>query len=269
MTFSPLEFDIVDCHTHVYPPKIADKAAQNIGQFYELPARCHGGVEELLECGGRHNINNYLVCSAATTPAQVSFINEFIAAACDEHDEFIGFGTMHPGCDVESETEKLVRLGLHGIKLHPDFQRFYIDAPQAYPIYEHAQANDLPILFHVGDNRYDYSQPRRLGKVLEDFPGLRVIAAHMGAYHVWELEREYLKSDRVWFDCSSTIALIGAEATVRQIRKFGSDRVFFGTDFPLWDYDEEMERFFSLPMTRTEFEAILSKNFRSFMAQLS
>ncbi|MBP5166269.1 MAG: amidohydrolase [Oscillospiraceae bacterium] len=265
MRFSPTEFDIVDCHTHVYPPKIAAKAAQNIGEFYELPARCRGGVEELLEDGRKYGINNYLVCSAATTPAQVSFINKFIRDACREHAEFIGFGTMHPDCDVEAETRAIAEYGLRGIKLHPDFQEFYIDAPEAYPIYEHASAHGLPILFHIGDNRYSFSEPERLNRVLNDFPDLQVIAAHLGGYHVWDTDRSFLKRDNVWFDCSSTLALIGPEATAEEIRRMGVEKVFFGTDFPLWDYDEEVARFFELPMSRSEYEAILAGNFRAFL----
>lgn len=268
MVFTPEQFDIVDCHTHVYPPKIAEKAAKNIGDFYELPASCHGGVEELLSYGSKYSISNYLVCSVATTPAQVSFINKFIRDSCAEHKEFIGFGTMHPDCDAEREAEQIVSYGLHGIKLHPDFQRFYIDAPQAYPIYEAACEHRLPILFHVGDNRYPYSQPQRLNRVLEDFPGLQVIAAHMGGYHVWDQDRDFLRRDNVWFDCSSTLALMGPEATAAEIRRMGTDRVFFGTDFPLWDYDEEVGRFFDMPLSREEFQAVLGENFRQFMAAL-
>lgn len=266
MRFTPQEFDIVDCHAHIYPPKIAEKAAQNIGRFYELPARCHGGAEELLADGKPYGVRNYLVSSAATAPGQVRFINEYMQSVCGEHREFIGFGAMHPNCDVAAETADLAARGLHGIKLHPDFQRFQIDDRNAYPIYEEACAHNLPILFHVGDNRYDYSSPARLGRVLADFPRLLVIAAHLGAYHVWETERDYLKRDTVWFDCSSTLALIGPEATAQQIRHLGLERVFFGTDFPLWNYDEELARFFQLPFTRTEFEAVLAGNFRRFMA---
>lgn len=266
MRFSPNEFEIIDAHTHIYPPKIAVKAAENIGRFYGLPAYCSGGEDELLEKGTRLGVSRFLICSVATVPHQVSFINEFIATAQGEHpDRFIGFGALHPDCDVAAETEKLVSLGLSGIKLHPDFQKFNIDDRAAYPMYEEAVARNLPILFHMGDDRYTYSAPFRLVNILDDFPQLRVIAAHLGGYRVWDQARGILKRDNVWFDASSTLPLIGPERSVDQIRHFGADRVFFGTDFPLWDYDKEFSRFFELPLSYSEYKMILADNFKSFL----
>ena len=268
MAFSPQEFQITDAHTHIYPAKIAEKAAENIGRFYDLPARGHGSEEELLEMGRKYGVMRYLVCSVATVPQQVRFINEFIAGRCGERPEFFGFGAMHPDCDVAAEMAALQALGLHGLKLHPDFQRFYIDDRNAYPIYEEASARKLPILFHMGDHRYDYSSPQRLGRLLEDFPNLKVIAAHLGGYHVWDRDRDFLRRDNVWFDVSSTLPLLGAEESARQLRHMGLSRVFFGTDYPLWDYDEEMARFFTLPLSRSEFEAVLNGNFEAFLDSL-
>lgn len=264
MQADPREYSIVDAHCHIYPAKIADKAAQSIGRFYRLPARCHGGVEELLSCGSPYGVRRYLVCSAATTPEQVHDINGFIAGCCEAHPEYYGYGTLHPDCDVAAESARIPALGLHGIKLHPDFQRFAIDAPTLYPVYEEMSARGLPILFHIGDDRGDGSSPLRLNRVLDDFPRLRVIAAHLGAYHVWEQPRDFLRRENVWFDCSSTIALIGAEEAARQIRRLGVERIFFGSDFPLWSYGEELTRFFELPLTRSEREAILGGNFLRF-----
>ena len=51
-----------------------------------------------------------------------------------------------------------------------------------YPIYEYAAKKKLPVLFHMGDKKLDYSSPCRLKRVLEDIPELRVIAAHMWVF---------------------------------------------------------------------------------------
>lgn len=130
-----------------------------------------------MRCQDRHQA--YLVCSTATTSHQVESINDFIAEECGKHPEFYGFGTLHPDyADLEGETNRIIRLGLHGIKLHPDFQRFDIDSPGAYKIYEQI-AGRLPVLIHMGDDRYAYSKPERLARVMQDFPTLRVMASHL------------------------------------------------------------------------------------------
>lgn len=257
-------YEIIDAHAHIFPMKIAEKASQNIGNFYRLPPHHSGSSAELLENGRRFGVHGYLVSAVATSPHQVMPINDFIAKECGMHPEFRGLGALHP--DFEHAGDEVVRLrtfGLCGIKLHPDFQKFNIDDPAAYEIYE-AAGEDLPILFHMGDDRYDYSKPWRLAKVLDDFPRLRVIAAHLGGYKTWNESRDYLKNDRVRFDVSSTLPILGIEKSLEQIRYFGSDRCFFGIDYPLWNYTEEFERFFQLKLTPDELKRILAQNVKDF-----
>ena len=122
------DFEIIDTHTHVFPAKVSVKASDNIGRFYDLPAQHDGSCEELLANGSQYNIDRYVICSVATTPKQVKEINNFISAKQSEYDEFYGFGAMHPLMEgVGDEVERIIELGLHGIKLHPDFQKFQIN----------------------------------------------------------------------------------------------------------------------------------------------
>ena len=81
--------------------------------------------------------------------------------------------------DPLSEIDRIEKLSLKGIKLHPNTQRFPIDDIRMDPVYDALQGR-LPVLIHCGDPRYDYSHPRRLRRVLERFPKLTVIAAHLG-----------------------------------------------------------------------------------------
>ncbi|MBQ1974967.1 MAG: hypothetical protein II224_04080, partial [Ruminococcus sp.] len=84
-----------------------------------------------------------------------------------ENEEFVGFGTMHADYeDIKGEVERIIKLGLLGIKLHTDFQGFAIDDDSALPIYEAARGQ-LPILFHVGDTKSDLSAPERVAKICE------------------------------------------------------------------------------------------------------
>ena len=147
-------YTIYDAHAHIFPAKIAEKATVNIGHFYDIPMSHVGSAEQLLEKGGAIGVKRYLVCSTATRPDQVEHINTFIHEQCQLHPEFFGFATMHPGyASIEQELDRALSLGLHGIKLHPDFQTFDIDAPEALPIYRAACDRRMAILFHTGDDR--------------------------------------------------------------------------------------------------------------------
>ena len=259
-------YEIIDAHTHIYPDKIAAKATEGIGLFYGLsPYHPVASIGGLLAAGNAHGVSGFLVCSVATSPQQVPGINAFLHEQCARNPSFIGFGAFHPGIgDPAAEVGRIRALGLHGIKLHPDIQQFDADAPEAYRIYEAAQGA-LPILMHMGDARFDHSHPRRLQKVLDDFPKLEVIAAHLGGWSVWGEALALSRRANVWFDTSSSLRFLSTEEARRQILAFGAERCFFGTDYPLWDYGDELDMFFRLGLPHKDNLGILSQNLKSFL----
>ena len=263
--FNYSDFEIIDAHSHIFPEKISEKAAANIGAFYNLPMAQIGDSLKLIESGAKIGVNKYLVCSTATSKEQTESINNFIKAKCEKYSEFLGFGTLHPEMEnMEAEVDRIISMGLHGIKIHPDFQRFNIDSEQAYKIYELIEGR-LPILIHMGDDRYEYSRPHRLANVIRDFPKLKIIAAHLGGYQCWDEAMEYLNgSENLKFDTCSTLEIIPKEYAVKLIRHYGVENCFFGTDFPMWDHEKELNRFLNLGLSYEENKRILSKNFKEF-----
>lgn len=259
-------YEIADAHTHIFPQKIAEKAAHSIADFYKVNAGDVGTVDILLENGRRLGISHYLVCSVATTPKQVPSINHFISENCRLHPEFIGFGTIHPGMtetEMITEAVRIKEKGLRGVKLHPDIQDFLLDDPHMFALYRMCEKElHLPILFHCGDARYDRSSPQRLAHVLDSFPELSVIGAHFGGYSQWEQAYAVLKDyTRLHMDTSSSLSFLSDEDAMRLIEGYGPERLMFGTDYPLWVMEKEIERFFSLPLTDTQRRQILFGTF--------
>ena len=252
---------IIDFHAHVFPEKIALKAAESIGEFYGISMRHSGTVEKLLESGGKIGVDKYVVHSTATRPDQVDVINNFVAENIRKYpDKFIGFGTLHMDMqDAVSEINRIISIGLCGIKLHPDFQLFNVDDPKMMPIYEQL-AGKLPVLIHAGDERYEYSLPERIANVTRNFPKLTVIAAHFGGYCRWQETDCYDGLDNVYFDTSSSLFKIGYDRAKVLLHKFGVEKFLFGVDFPMWDHKEEMERYQKLGLNDLENEMILYKN---------
>ena len=236
---------IFDAHCHIFPEKIAVKASMNIGKFYDIPMLFDGSVKTLMSIYPEAGVNKCLVQSVATVPAQVQSINNFIAQSVNEYpDMFVGFCSLHPLMEkkeIEAEIDRAIGLGLKGIKLHPDFQEFKIDERKAYDIYEAAEGR-LPILFHTGDFRYDYSSPKRLANALKDFPKLIAIAAHFGGWSEWDKGEKYLADNpNVYVDTSSSLYEISPKKALEFIHAFTPDRVMFGTDYPMWDIRRELK----------------------------
>lgn len=260
-----MNYEIIDAHAHIFPEKISENATANIGKFYDLHMDNIGISEKLIESGNIIGVSRYLVCSTATVPHQISSINSFIADECKKNPCFFGFGTTHPLSEsIESDIEQAKSLGLHGIKLHPDFQQFDADSPEAFRIYEIIEG-EFPLLIHCGDPRYDWSAPAKIRRICKNFPNLKVQAAHLGGYCRWDEAEELLTGfQNVCVDISSSLAFMDKADIVRKIRKFGVDKCFFGCDFPMWNHKEELERFISLGFSDEENRLILAENFKNF-----
>ena len=252
--------EIIDFHAHIYPDKIAEKATLSTGEFYGIKPEHIGTADELLTIGRQAGISRFVLLPIATKPEQVRHINDFIVREVNAHEEFYGFGTVHPDCeDLQAEAENILRLGLKGIKLHPDTQGFNIDDERFFEMYDTVQGR-LPLLIHCGDRRFDYSHPRRLKRVIDNFPRLKIIAAHLGGWSMFDEAYELLSGTDCYIDISSCSAALPPERIGEYIHAYGAERILFGTDFPLWDPVSEVKLLDSLRLTDSELEQITSKN---------
>ena len=69
--------EIIDAHAHIYPEKIAKKATDTIGVFYDIEMEMSAGTaENLIKEGKKAGVSRYVVHSVATTAHQVRSINQ-------------------------------------------------------------------------------------------------------------------------------------------------------------------------------------------------
>ena len=253
---------IVDVHTHIYPDKIAQKATESVGLFYDIPMEAHEGtISTLLELRSGSPITHNVVCSVAVKPQTVTSINDFIARSCAEDKSLLGLAAMHQ--DFENPEAELVRAkeqGLLGMKLHPDTQRVDMDDPRFMEVYAICERLGLALLVHCGDYRYDYSHPSRMKRILHEFPQLRVCAAHFGGWSVQDLALEYLEDENCFLDMSSSMRYLGPRRTRELCEIYGPDRMMFGSDFPMWNPASELQIFHSLGFSDAAYEKMCWHN---------
>jgi len=262
---------VIDAHAHIYPEKIADKAVVAIGRFYgvEESMAGKGSAADLVSVCDRSDITHFIVHAVATTAHSVPTINTFLAEQAAAHPEFIGFGTMHPDFeDMEAEVNRALDMGLRGFKLHPDTQQVNMDDPRLMEFYE-IIAGRAPLTVHTGDYRQDYSNPRRLERILHTFPDLVVDAAHLGGWSTYDigydiLHEDLLHAERLFVDASSAFAFVGRRHMRELIRMWGSDRVMFGSYYPMWDPASELNEMMNCDLTDDELEKVLWRNAEAF-----
>ena len=257
---------IIDAHVHIYPDPIAVKAAKNIGKFYNgVKSSYDGRVSTLLHVGAQAGVSQFLVQSVATTPHQVDSINRFIAKTVSENPEkFFGFATLHPRSEnLPQQVDWAIAAGLHGFKLHPDFQQFDADGLEAMRMYEVIDGR-LPILIHAGDYRTQYSKAYRIANAMRKFPKQEFIAAHLGGWSEWGKFAQELAELGVYVDTSSCSFMISPEKIRKLIDIFGVDHTFFGSDFPMGEERNDIEMLRTI-LNPEEQELVFHENFERFM----
>ena len=254
-------YTIIDVHTHIYPEKIAAKAVKSIGDFYGIPMDRDGTADTLIHQMRETGISRSLALAVAVDAQHVTPINDYLIATVKSHsDDLWGFATLH--ADMENpgaEVERILKAGMKGIKLHPDMQHFSLSDGKTDRLFA-ACEGVCPMMFHTGDWRYHNSNPSLIPGILKRHPRLQLICAHFGGYSEWDEAVKYLLDTNVYVDTSSTQFAVSRERFAELISLFGEDRMMFGTDFPMWNAQPEIDALMSVGLSDTALSKIFSGN---------
>lgn len=264
---------VIDAHAHIFPDKIAEKATVATAEYFNMPEppNHHGKVRELLDVLGEAGIEYAMVFSAATTEHQVEHINRYIWEEAQAHPQFIPCGTIHADYaahqDFRTELAWMRGHGLHGLKLHPEFQNFTLDDERLFPVFEEMERTDMFLISHTGDPRVNVSGPERMRRVAETFPKLRCIATHLGNWGDWKLEtiRPIAQLPNLYVDISSSFSYVEDKRPLMDImHTYDPSHIFFGSDYPIWCPRKELEKILQLGIEPGLLENILFHNFARF-----
>ena len=260
---------LIDFHSHIFPDKIAPVAMRSLSDSivnYQNKRYRHytrGTVDSILASMERKRVDMSVILPIATKPTQTNTINAF--AHTLRNDKLISFGSLHPDQDDwEAVLENLAEDGFKGIKLHPEYQSFYIDSRRSIDILKKAEELGIYVTLHTG---FDYGkpppvhcQPDRLKNVLDYVSGKYIIAAHLGAFSNWDEVEKYLVGTPINFDTAFISKFISPQQCRRIIENHGADKVLFGSDSPWHDPEVECEFIKSLGLSEEENELIFYKN---------
>ncbi|MBP3705582.1 MAG: amidohydrolase [Clostridia bacterium] len=255
---------IFDMHTHCFPDALAPKALPRLAEICKSPYFGTGTYDDLCEKMLAAGCSGAMLLHIATKPTQMTSVNNF-AAACQKGN-FYCFGSVFPTAEnAVEELHRIKALGLKGVKLHPDYQGFFVDDPAVFPVYQTAAELRLPITFHAGYDPYSpdvvHCPPKALAEIADRFPELTIIAAHMGGMRMdAEVEKHLVGKPNVYFDTAYATYSMDAARCGELIRRHGVDKVFFATDFPWSAVETELSQLRQCGFTEGELEQIGSKN---------
>jgi uncharacterized protein len=237
---------IIDVHTHAFPDHLAARAmAQLQAETDQVIAVLDGTVEGLLKSMDRAGIAAAVVASIATKPAQFDSILRWSDTIRSER--IIPFPSLCPKSDNAAEQLRRVAAeGFRGIKLHPYYQQFLLDDERVFPAYAAAEECGLVILMHCGFDiafpRERVADPVRLVRVLDRFPRLKVIAAHLGAWMDWDEVEARLLGRSVYLDVSTCFDFIERDQAERILKGHPPEYLLFGSDSPWVDQLRTLEQ---------------------------
>jgi uncharacterized protein len=255
---------IVDVHTHAFPDHLAARAmAQLQSETDQVTAVLDGTVSDLLRSMDRAAIDRSVVASIATRPAQFEPIlrwSESIRSARIE--PFPSLCPLQP--DAEAQVRRAASCGFRGLKLHAYYQQFMLDDERLDPVYGTATELGLILLLHCGFDiafpRERVADPVRLARVLDRFPRLTIIAAHLGGWMDWTEVELHLVGRPVYLDVSTSFDFIDRVQAKRILTQHPADRLLFGSDSPWVDQSATIGALRSFALDPVLEQAILGAN---------
>lgn len=254
---------IFDFHTHCFPDAIAARTMETLGDKAGIPYYHDGSYAGLI--GYEQEADGFLVLPIATKPSQTRSILQF-AASIDGDGKARSLGSVHPfDPDYRMWLDLIVSSGFKGVKLHPEYQDFFVDDERLLGFYRDVFDRGLLLALHAGsDLGFDnpiHGDPERIAWLCDRFPDARVVAAHMGGYDRWERVSKHLAGRRnLWLDTSFAAGVMPDGDFAALARKHGPDRILFGTDSPWRPFDKTLDALLNVGFSPAELRGILCDN---------
>jgi predicted TIM-barrel fold metal-dependent hydrolase len=264
-------YKVIDFHTHIFPDALAPRALAAVAKNVDYMPLSDETLSGLLRNMDSWGVDVSVALPVLTKQSQTVKTNQWHASV--RSGRIIPFGGIYPHTDdYRRDIDFVVSLGLNGIKLHPEYQNFLVDAPEMLPIYDYALSQGLALIFHGGEDPstgapYN-SSPRQFARVVDAMRGGEIIIAHLGGHNQWEEVERELAGKNVWLDTSMGFQFYGTAQFLRIVDAIGDDRILFATDSPWSSAQTELDILLNLPLPSESIRKITSQNAERLLGKL-
>jgi uncharacterized protein len=259
---------VIDFHAHVYPEDLAPKILSATKKSQGVPVPRSGLAADLRQSMMCSGIIQSVLLPMAKSPEAVPGYNDWACSVSG--DGLTSLGTVYPAMpDLEGELDRIRSSMAPGIKIMPIFQKMYPDDPMCDRLYEALIERDMLVVAHAGrepvDRSPDFGSPERFAQVVNSYPELKLVLAHLGGLRMWDDVHRHLlplmsEENGLYFDTSYASFYLTVEEMTDIIKEAGSDRILFGTDYPWAEAGHELDIIGAMDLSRSEKEAILYGN---------
>ncbi len=276
-------YSVTDIHIHIqpwemHPPDVArtmESGRSDLARIERFMRDPKAFLAYMDECGiERAGLINYVAPDVMGFTSDVNAWCARYAAAAP--DRLIPFGSVNPRFtdDPKGEANRVLDLGIRGLKIHPPHQGFAVNeyrtgGPGAGigEVLRAAEERGIPVMIHTGTSvfpgaRNVYADPMPADDIGTDFPKLRVILAHAGRpLHGDTALFLIRRHPQFLLDLSS----IPPKRLFHYVPKLGeiAGRCLWGSDWPspgVSDPAANVREFLKLDLTDAQRRAILWDN---------
>ena len=276
MASPPPGFRYIDVHTHLHPEWLSAAIrrwfAGRPGWDFQYGTEPEWVARFLAE----QDVERFVYFSYAHKPGLARELNAWLHETARRLPAGLPLGTVHPGDPdvVDVARDALDGYGFRGFKFHINVQRFHPDDPRILPVYELLLARGAVLLIHVGSAPWpnEYDGFPRFERVMDMFPELKVIVAHMGQFETRRHLELMERSPNMYLDTTAAMApqsaiyreahgASAADVTDADLVRW-QDRILFGSDFPNTphSYDDERRPIWERPVPETVHRKIFHDN---------
>ena len=276
---------IIDFHTHVLSPRIKNNRSRYVDSdpvfalIYSDKKAKIATADELIDSMDRDGVDiSVIVNYGWSTPELCVETNDYILESLARYPKrLIGFGSVQPyaGKAAMAEIERCARGGIKGVgELRPDMQSLDFTRKEVMqPFVDVLQKHKLILLVHASEpvgHIYPGKgsvTPDILYPFITSFPDLPVVCAHWGGglpfYNLMPEVREAM--EKVYFDTAASPFLYRPEIYSQVCQLVGSDRILFGSDYPLMPPSRLLREIDSTDLHAEDKRLILSGNARRLL----
>ena len=247
---------ILDFHTHFFPEKLQN-AIYDWFEKYGWGIYRRYTLEEAVNYLKSIGYQKWVVAVYAHKPGITDSLNKWLYEIQKKYPFIIPLGTIHPQDEVRTIVKRAFEeYNLAGIKFHTHIARTPPEDERLFPAYEEITKREKILLLHgsihptdagfVSDfDPYEVSGAEHVEKILEKFPDMRVIVAHLGMGEYEEFGKLMEKYPNLFLDttmvhCMDLVKIKHPDTPPPPPDKFMeryAERILLGSDFPFIPYD--------------------------------
>lgn len=278
----------IDFHTHIFPPWVKERRDEYVKRdrcfslLYSQQKAKLATAEELIASMDEAGVDLSVVLNIGWVRHELCIeTNDYILDAVSRYpDRLIGFCSVQPkaGDAAIVELERCAKAGAGGIgEMRSDVQGFNLaDKEMMKPLVDAVVEHNLIFLTHSSEpvghqyNGKGSITPDVLCSFILNFPDLKLVCAHWGGglafYALMPEVAEALSN--VFFDTAATAFLYRPQIFEQVSNIVGSDKLLFGTDYPLTPQKRITAQIRSLGLAEETKAKILGGNAQRLLSKI-